>query len=86
MKNIQISDEVYQILIKLSNKKEDYDSVIYNLLLQTNNIDCEEFTDEQAEYYNECIAKIERGDFSQTSELNLDKIDEELDALDEDYL
>jgi len=86
MKNIQISDELYQILIKLGNNKEDCDSVIYDLLVQTNNIDNEEFTDEQADYYNECIAKLERGDFSQTSELDLDKLDDELDSLDEDYL
>lgn len=86
MKNIQISDELYRILIKLGNNKEDYDSVIYDLLVQTNNIDSEEFTDEQAEYYNECIDKLERGDFSQTSELDIDKLDDELDALDDDSL
>lgn len=85
MKNIQISDEVDKVLTRLSHETGDYDSVIYDLLIQTNNIDREEFTDEQAEYYNECIKKIERGDFSNTSELNLDTLDEELDAMDDDY-
>jgi len=41
----------------------------------------EEFEDEQADYYNKCIEKIEKGDYSDIIEIDFDNIDKELKRL-----
>ncbi|MBR0472130.1 MAG: hypothetical protein IJI98_05480 [Methanosphaera sp.] len=84
MKSIQISDEVHQLLTKISNGTQNFDDVIYKLLIDSKYVSNEEFSDEEASYYNECIRKIEEGDYSGTSKLDLDTLDDELDRMDDD--
>lgn len=41
----------------------------------------EEFSEEEAQYYNECIEKLENEDYSDTYKIQLDDLDEKLEEL-----
>ena len=79
MKTIEVSDELYVLLNRVTKDNSTFNDTIMDLL--KDNFYNEEFTDEEAKYYNECIKKIENGDFSGTYEINLEDIDEELEKL-----
>ncbi len=52
-KTIRVSEEVHELLNRLSTKNDSYNDVIMKLI--ENN---EEFTDKQAEFYNNEIEKL----------------------------
>lgn len=79
VKTIQVSDEVHEILTNMGTKKQSYNDIIYSLI-EKNRV-MEEFSEEEAQYYNECIEKIENGDFSGTYKIKLEDLDEELEKL-----
>jgi hypothetical protein len=41
----------------------------------------EEFSEEEAEYYNECIEKLEKDDYSDTYKIKLEDLDDKLEEL-----
>lgn len=79
MKSIQVSDEVHRILTKMGSKKQSYNDIIYSLIEKNRVI--EEFSEEEAEYYNECIEKLEKDDYSDTYKIKLEELDDKLEEL-----
>lgn len=79
MKTIQVSDEVHKILTDMGTKKQSYNDIIYSLI-KKNRI-MEEFSEEEAQYYNECIEKLERDDYSDTYKIKLEDLDDKLEEL-----
>lgn len=79
MKTIQVSDEVHKILTNMGTKKQSYNDIIFSLI-EKNRI-MEEFSEEEAQYYNECIEKLENEDYSDTYKIQLDDLDEKLEEL-----
>ncbi|AWX33191.1 hypothetical protein [Methanosphaera sp. BMS] len=79
MKTIQVSDEVHQILTNMGSKKQSYNDIIYSLIEK--NRCMEEFNEEEAQYYNECIEKLENDDYSDTYNVELKDLDEKLEEL-----
>lgn len=79
MKTIQVSDEVHKILTDMGSKKQSYNDIIYSLI-QKNKV-MEEFSEEEAQYYNECIEKLENEDYSDTYKIKLEDLDDKLDEL-----
>lgn len=80
MKTIQVSDEVHRILTNMGSKKQSYNDIIYSLI-EKNRV-MEEFSEEEAEYYNECIEKLENDDYSDTYKIKLEDLDDKLEELD----
>ncbi|MBE6494337.1 MAG: hypothetical protein BZ138_02530 [Methanosphaera sp. rholeuAM270] len=79
MKTIQVSDEVHRILTNMGSKKQSYNDIIYSLI-EKNRV-MEEFSEEEAQYYNECIEKLENDDYSDTYKIKLEDLDEKLEEL-----
>jgi len=79
MKSIQVSDEVHRILTNMGSKKQSYNDIIYSLI-EKNRV-MEEFSEEEAEYYNECIEKLEKDDYSDTYKIKLEDLDDKLEEL-----
>lgn len=69
-KTIRVSEEVHELLSRLANKKDSYNDVIKKLI--ENN---EEFSDEQAEFYNQEIERIENGIYENVNEISLSKLE-----------
>ena len=68
-KTIKVSDSVhYKIWLK-GNNNDTYNDIIQRLIDESN----EEFTDEEAKTFNERIEKFEKGDYSETIKLDIDK-------------
>ena len=67
-KTIKVSDSVHYQLGLKGNKNDTYND-IQRLIDESN----EEFTDEEAKTFNERIEKFEKGDYSETIKLNIDK-------------
>lgn len=81
MKTIKVTEEVHSMLSELGNKKDTYNDIILKLINEHNEQYSEEFEDDQADYYNKCIEKIENEDYSDIIEVDFDNIDEELERL-----
>ena len=81
MKTIKVTEEVYDMLSEIGNKKDTYNDIILKLITEHNKQYNEEFEDDQADYYNRCIEKIENEDYSDIIEVDFDNIDEELERL-----
>lgn len=79
MKTIQVSDEVHAILTNMGSKKQSYNDIIFSLIEKNRYM--EEFSDEEAQFYNECIEKLENGDYSDTYNIKLEDLDEKLEEL-----
>lgn len=75
-KSIEISEELYNSLSSLRSKNDSFDDVIKKLLEPY-----EEFTDEQAEFYNQEIERIENGIFENVEEITLSEIESEINQL-----
>ena len=69
-KTIRVSEEVHELLSRLANKKDSYNDVIKKLI--ENN---EEFSDEQAKFYNQEIERIENGIYENVNEISLSKLE-----------
>ena len=81
MKTIKVTQEVHDMLSEIGSKKDTYNDIILKLINEHNNQYNEEFEDDQADYYNKCIEKIENEDYSDIIEVDFDNIDEELKRL-----
>ncbi|WP_323737219.1 hypothetical protein PXD04_04545 [Methanosphaera sp. ISO3-F5] len=81
MKTIKVTQEVHSMLSEIGNKKDTYNDIILKLINEHNEQYSEEFEDDQADYYNKCIEKIENEDYSDIIEVDFDNIDEELERL-----
>ena len=81
MKTIKVTEEVHEKLSEIGSKKDTYNDIILKLINAYNNQYNEEFEDDQADYYNKCIEKIENEDYSDIIEVDFDNLDEELKEL-----
>lgn len=81
MKTIKVTQEVHNMLSEIGSKKDTYNDIILKLINEHNEQYSEEFEDDQADYYNKCIEKIENEDYSNIIEVDFDNIDEELERL-----
>ena len=81
MKTIKVTQEVHNMLSEIGSKKDTYNDIILKLINEHNKQYSEEFEDDQADYYNKCIEKIENEDYSDIIEVDFDNIDEELERL-----
>ena len=81
MKTIKVTQEVHSMLSEIGNKKDTYNDIILKLINEHNEQYSEEFEDDQADYYNKCIEKIENEDYNDIIEVDFDNIDEELKRL-----
>ena len=81
MKTIKVTQEVHDMLSEIGSKKDTYNDIILKLINKYNELSEEEFEDDQAAYYNKCIEKIEKEDYSDIIEVDFDNIDEELERL-----
>lgn len=81
MKTIKVTQEVHSMLSEIGNKKDTYNDIILKLINEHNEQYSEEFEDDQADYYNKCIEKIENEDYGDIIEVDFDNIDEELERL-----
>ena len=84
MKTIKVTQEVHNMLSEIGSKKDTYNDIILKLINEHNKQYSEEFEDDQADYYNKCIEKIENEDYSDIIEVDFDNIDEELERLESD--
>ncbi len=75
-KTIRVSEEVYGLLSGLATKNESYNDVIKRLI-----DNYEEFSDEQAKFYNGEIERIDTGNFENVHEISLSEIEERISKL-----
>ena len=68
-KTIKISEKTHKLLSELASKNETYNDVIDFLI--TYYYENEEFSDEDAEFYNNEIEKFEEGNLENVSEVTL---------------
>ena len=78
-KTIKVSEEVHELLSNLSAKNDTYNDVIKRLI--ENN---EEFTDEQAKFYNAEIEKIENGIYENVNEISLSELEVRVSKLEKE--
>ena len=69
-KTIRISEEVHKSLSSLASKNDTFNDVIKRLIEQN-----EEFSDEQAEFYNQEIERIENGIYEDVNEISLEDLE-----------
>lgn len=78
-KTIRISDEVHKSLSSLASKNDTFNDVIKRLIEQN-----EEFTDEQAEFYNQEIERIENGIYEDVDEISLEELEKRVSQLEKE--
>lgn len=78
-KTIRVSEEVHELLSGLANKNDSYNDVIKRLIE-----DNEEFSDEQAEFYNEEIERIENGVYENVHEISLSELEARVSQLEKE--
>ena len=78
-KTIKISESTYNVLSELASKENTFDDVI-NYLIDYYK-ENEEFSDEEAEFYNNEIENFENGNLNNVSEITLDELDERITLL-----
>ena len=76
---IKISNTTRESLSVLIDDDKTFDDVIVNLLVHYN--ENEEFTDAQAEFYNEEIEKFENGDYENLTKLTTSDIKKRIKEL-----
>ena len=74
MKTIRVSEEIHTKLSHLGLKSETYNDIIGRLISAYEEKYFEDFTDEQAAYYNERIRQFENGNYEGTVEVNLEAL------------
>lgn len=81
-KTIKISKSTHDALSELASKKDTFNDVINRLIdyYQEN----EEFSDEEAEFYNKEIENIENGNLTNVSEITLEELEERIILLEEE--
>ena len=78
-KTIRISDEVHKSLSSLASKNDTFNDVIKRLIEQN-----EEFSDEQAEFYNQEIERIENGFYEDVDEISLEELEKRVSQLEKE--
>ena len=78
-KTIRISEEVHESLSSLASKNDTFNDVIKRLIEQN-----EEVTDEQAEYYNQEIERIENGIYEGVNEISLEELEKRVTQLEKE--
>ncbi|RAP51013.1 MAG: hypothetical protein BZ136_00225 [Methanosphaera sp. rholeuAM74] len=81
MKTIKISVSTHNVLSELASKKDTFDDVINHLIDYYK--EHEEFSDEEAEFYNKEIETFENGNLNNVSEITLDELDERITLLEQ---
>lgn len=74
MKTIRVSEEVHTKLSHLGLKSETYNDIISRLIDSYEDNYLEEFSDEEANYYNERIRLFENGDYEGTRKVDLNAL------------
>lgn len=74
MKTICVSEEIHERLSHLGLKSETYNDIIERLIDVYEKTYFEEFTDDEAEYYNQRIKHFEMGNYEGTRKVDLDVI------------
>ena len=75
-KTIKISERTHHKLSELASKKDTFDDVI-NFLINYY-INNEEFTNKEAEFYNNEIDKFEKGNLDSVNELTLEELEKRI--------
>lgn len=81
-KTIKISENTHNALSELASKNDTFNDVI-NRLINYYNLN-EEFTDEEAEFYNKEIENFENGKLDNVSEITLEELDERIKVLEQE--
>ena len=78
-KTIRVSEEVHELLSGLATKNDSYNDVIKRLIE-----DNEEFPDEQAEFYNGEIERVENGIHENVTEISLSELEARVTKLEQE--
>ena len=78
-KTIKISEKTHKSLSELASKNETFNDVITFLIDYYH--ENEEFSDEQAEFYNKEIEKFEEGNLDSVSEVTLSELEKRISKL-----
>ena len=78
-KTIRISEEVHESLSSLASKEDTFNDVIQKLIEQN-----EEFTDKQAEFYNQEIERVENGIYEDVNEITLEDLEKRVSQLEKE--
>ncbi len=81
-KTIKISKNTHDALFELASKKDTFNDVITRLIKYYK--ENEEFTDEEAEFYNNEIENFEKGNLNNVSEITLEELDERISLLEQE--
>ena len=81
-KTIKISKSTHDALTELASKKDTFNDVINHLIEYYKKN--EEFSDEEAEFYNKQIENFENGNLNNVSEITLEELDERIKILEEE--
>lgn len=78
-KTIKISEKTHKLLSELASKNETFNDVIDFLINYY--YENEEFSDEQAEFYNKEIEKFEMGNMENVSEVKFKELEKRISKL-----
>lgn len=81
-KTIKISQKTHDSLSELASKNDTFNDVI-NFLIEYYR-ENEEFSDEEAEIYNEDIERFENGNMADVSEIKLSELEERISKLEDE--
>lgn len=76
MKTIRVSEEIHTKLSHLGLKSETYNDIIARLISAYESEYLDDFTDDDAAYYNERIRQFENENYKGTVEVDLDALRE----------
>lgn len=79
MKTIRVSEEIHTKLSHLGLKSETYNDIIGILISAYEEQYLDDFTDEEAAYYNERIRQFENGNYDGTVEVDLEALRKKYD-------
>ena len=74
MKTIRVSEEIHTKLSNLGLKSETYNDIVARLISAYEEEYLEDFSDEDATYYNERIRQFENGNYEGTRKVDLNVI------------
>ena len=81
-KTIKISKSTHNALSELASKNNTFDDVINHLINYYK--ENEEFSDDEAEFYNKEIENFENGNSTNVSEITLEELDERITLLEQE--
>ena len=76
MKTIRVSEEIHTKLSHLGLKSETYNDIIGRLISAYEEEYLDDFSDEEAAYYNERMKQFENGNYEGTRKVDLNAIKE----------